>query len=107
MREPLQGLLNNLFKDDRVLCDRGQYLFSTNPALQRTDANESQFELCSDRLQRLYPTYSVTEQGVFQPRPEAMMISFPEIKRLLLSKDPADYDRLQELTVGKCSLLDG
>lgn len=57
--------LYDLFKDDRVLCDAEMNLFSLNPALQRYKEDSSPFELCSDRMERLYPTYSLSDEGVF------------------------------------------
>jgi len=55
----------DLFKDDLVLCDAEMNRFSLRPDLQRTELNQSPFELCSDRMVRLYPTYSLSDEGVF------------------------------------------
>jgi len=64
------GDVYDLFKDDLVLSDAEMNLFSLRPDLQRTASNESPFELCSDRMQRLYPTYSLSDEGVFQVGPK-------------------------------------
>ena len=98
--------LSDLFKDDRILCDSEMNLYSLNPDLQRTASNESPFELCSDRMQRLYPTYALHEDGVFLVGPETQTISFSELRSLLLSKDRDGYDRLIDLT-SQCKFLDG
>lgn len=55
----------DLFKDDLVLCDAEMNRFSLRPDFQRTELNQSPFELCSDRMVRLYPTYSLSDEGVF------------------------------------------
>jgi len=64
MRNSVQNIFN-LFKDDKVLADAEMNLFSLNPELQRNQANDSKFELCSDRMERLYPTYKLSDEGVF------------------------------------------
>ena len=57
--------LFNLFKDDRVFCDSEMNMYSVNESLQRNDVNLSEFELCSARMQRLYPSYDLSDEGVF------------------------------------------
>ena len=64
MRDSVQNLYN-LFKDDKVLCDAEMNLFSLNHELQCTALKETPFELCSDRMARLYPTYKLTDDGIF------------------------------------------
>ena len=65
-----KSCLYNFYKDDLVLADREMNQFSLNPALQRNDSNNSSFELFSDRMQRLYPTYTLDpESGMFMATP--------------------------------------
>ena len=47
----------NLFKDDLVLCDAEMNLYTLNPELQSTDQNPTDYELCSDRIERKFPSY--------------------------------------------------
>ena len=50
----------SLFKDDLVLCDAECNMYSVDSYLQRSAMNKSsEFELCSDRMQRLYPDYEL------------------------------------------------
>ena len=79
----------NLFKDDLILCDKECNLFSLDKSRQRGAYmnTESPFELCSDRLQRLFPDYILTTNCQFMPGPTAEKINFNTIKNLLLSRD--------------------
>ena len=99
----------NLFKDDLILCDKECNLYSLDKSRQRGAYmnTESPFELCSDRLQRLFPDYRLTTNCQFMPEPTAEKINFNTIKNLLLSRDMLEYITLHELTENdKCRFLD-
>ena len=51
----------DLFKKDMVLADPECNMFTLNTSRQRKSMNEDAnvFELCSQRMQRLYPTYNL------------------------------------------------
>ena len=98
-----------MFKEDRVLADRPFNLVSLEFTKQRNERTnpESDFELCSDRMQRLYPDYTFDNQG-FLPKPGAETVNFANLKALLLSKDMQQYALLNQMTLGgKCLMLDG
>ena len=85
----------NLFKDDRVLCDAEMNMFTLKASNQKSQANpNSDFELCSDRLARKFPTYELDEICRFKPGPDAERINFNDFKELLLSKDMSQYEVL-------------
>ena len=56
------------------------------------------FELCSDRIERLFPTYVVDEEGHFSAGPETPTLNFDQLKALLLadSSDQNNLDSYQE-----------
>ena len=68
----------------------------------------SEFELCSDRMERLYPEYELDEENHFVPGPDANVIDLNFLKTLLLSQnDDENYRKLKKLTENdKCSFLD-
>ena len=100
--------LFNLFKDDRVLCDTEMNLYSLDGSKQRSQSNpDSEFELCSDRFLRLFPTYELDEKCIFRPGPWTETIKFSTLKEIMLSKEDDAYGKLREMTKdGKCTFLD-
>lgn len=40
-----------------MLCDTEMNLYSLNPELQSTYQNPTEYELCSDRIERKFPSY--------------------------------------------------
>jgi len=98
-----------MFKENRVLADTPLNLVSLDFSKQRHEKTnpESDFELCSDRMQRLYPDYAFDERG-FLPKTSAETVNFANRKALLLSKDMQQYALLNQMTLGgKCLMLDG
>ena len=66
------------------------------------------FELCSQRMQRLYPTYKLDNDFRFYPGPKTKTLNFLKMKELLLSTDLSRYAELEQITAGgKCYFLDG
>ena len=59
----LREHLLDLFKMDLVLADSENNLYSLDPTRQRNlETNpDSEFELCSDRMLRKFPGYSLAE----------------------------------------------
>ena len=63
--------LQNIFRDDLVLGDAELNLYSLDAKNQRSwPNNPNGMELCSDRMQRLYPSYKLDERGRFLPGDE-------------------------------------
>ena len=79
--------LQDLYRNDEVLCDLEINLFTLNPEHQRTEDNGKVFEVFSDRMARLYPTYEFDPKGRARPGPDTPRTNLRELKELLLSKD--------------------
>ena len=81
--------LYNVFKSDLVLCDAECNRFSLNMELQRNEETnpDGVFEHCSDRIERLFPTYLLDDEFHFIPGPLTPTINFDNLKALLLSTD--------------------
>ena len=88
-------LITNLFKQDRILGDFEFGMVSTNPKFQMTygsgqgmeDRLAFGFELCSDRIARLYPGYQLDDYGRFLPGKDTATINFDELKKVLLTQE--------------------
>ena len=91
------------------MADAECNLFSldTFKQLDQKTNPKGQFELCSDRMQRKFPTYELDEENRFRPGPDSETANFTTLKNLLLSKDLTDISKLQEMTADdKCVFLD-
>lgn len=80
------GLLD-LYRNDEVLCDKACIRFSLDPKMQSTEANPTEFELFSDRVVRIFPTYVLDNRLRIRPGPETPRVKLQWLKELLLSKD--------------------
>ena len=72
----VRSALNDLWRNDEILCDRDLDRFSVNPAMQQTAENETGFELMSDRHVRKYPQYLLNERILPRPGPDTPVINF-------------------------------
>ena len=107
---PIKEHCHFMFQDDRVLGDPELNMFSLDQTKQRSEQSnpEGTFELCSDRLHRLFPTYLLDDVCHFMPGPDTETVNFANLKDLLLSKDMGRYALLEQMTRdGKCVFLDG
>ena len=71
-----------------------------NPTLLKKD---SPFELCSDRIARMFPEYEVDLDGRFHPGPDTNTINFNTLKELLLSdasvpENQAKHEEFKSMT---------
>ena len=66
-----------------IECNR----WSINPADQATEGNDTGYELYSDRIARLFPTYVLDERLRIRPGPETQRVNFVNLKEILLSTD--------------------
>ena len=89
------------------MCDIDCNMFTLNPERQRNaETNpDGEFELCSDRMNRLYPMYDLDNECRFQPNSKAETINFNLLKAILLSKDLSRYAE-QITSNDKCAFLD-
>ena len=76
----LVGLLD-VYRNDEVLADLEHNRFSLNPKHQSSrllasTGESTEFELYSDRIVRVYPTYILDERLRIRPGPETLTINF-------------------------------
>merc|ERR1712226_776254 len=83
----VSGSLYELWRNDEILADREAVRYSLNPTIQRTETNATEFELYSDRHNRLYSQYVLDERLRLRPGPDTPVVSFKNIKEILLSHD--------------------
>ena len=79
------------------MCDKECNMFTLNPERHRNEETnpDSEFELCSDRMNRLYPMYDLDNECRFVPNSRAETLNFDYLKALLLSKDLTKYSELE------------
>ena len=80
-------VLLELFRNDEVLANKEMDRFTANRVHQKSSENDSEYELFSDRCQRLYSHYDVDERLVFKPKPDTPTVNLKKLKEILLSKD--------------------
>jgi|LakMenEpi03Aug12_release.lakeMendotaPanAssembly.Ray.scaffolds.fasta_scaffold361108_1 hypothetical protein len=80
-------ILGELFRNDDILTDAFENHYSTQKAMQDSPLNKTGFELYSDRIARIYPTYVLNDNLKLQPGPTTETISFNTLKDILLSTD--------------------
>ena len=99
--------LQDIYKKDEVLADYEHNLWTLNPTLQSTAENPSQFELFSDRIHRLWPSYVLNSRCAVRPGKETITMNFAHLKELLLSKDPSRNAELDWVSTKHLRFLDG
>jgi len=62
------GLLD-LYKTDILLADKVFERWTTNPSYQSTSENPTEYELYSDRMYSLFPTYVLDDRLRLRPGP--------------------------------------
>ncbi len=93
--------------NDEVLTDMACARFSLNPAVQSTAENPSEFELFSDRVNRMWPSYVLDSRNRLRPGPETPTINLAWLKELLLSKDLSRNSELEWVSNNSLKYLDG
>ena len=87
--------------------DRESLRISLNVALQRTDQNQTEFELFSDKHCRVFASaYRLDDNLNFRPHSNTPVVNFKELKDILLSKDLSRDDEL-DWTENGLRFLDG
>jgi hypothetical protein len=99
-------LLMELYRNDEILADREQNRYSLNKDLQKTTENpDSPYELFSDRIKRLFPTYILDNKLRLMPGPDASVVDYEELRDLLLSKDLSRASELDWADNGEVRFL--
>ena len=66
----------DLWRNDELMCDKEGHRFSVDRKQQRTDQNESEFELYSDRYQRKFSHYTLVDRLRFNPGPDTPVVNW-------------------------------
>ena len=103
----IMACLQELYKKDEVLADYEINKWTLNPSHQSTAENPTQFEIFSDRIHRLFPTYVLNSRCCVRPGPETVTMSFTYLKELLLSKDLSRNTELEWVSTKNLRFLDG
>ena len=74
------GALYELFRNDQILGDKELTRWSVNPDIQRTVKNPTEFELYSDRHERLFSNFNLDEGLRLRPGPQTKVANFEEIR---------------------------
>ena len=84
-------------------------MFSIDPADQRTEENGSEYELYSDRITRIAPTYKIArnENLKLYPGPDTPTVNLKQLMELLLSKDLSRNSELDFVSENNFRFLDG
>ena len=90
-----------------MLADTESHRVTANPIHQRTEQNETEFELFSDRIERLYSSYDLTDRLTFRPKPGTPTVNLKQLKEILLSKDLERDQELEWIQSGVFRFLDG
>lgn len=104
-----------LFTLDLVLGNKELTMFSIDPADQRTDDNETEFELYSDRIMRTAPTYHIVIEEAqrvglkwkLTPGPNTPTVNLKQMFDILLSKDLSRNAELDWIKNEGYRFLDG
>ena len=99
--------LQEIFRNDECLADPENNRFSINPAMQSTAENPTPFDLYSDRIARIFPTYVLDEGLRIRPGPETPRVNLVNLKELLLSTDLARNAELEWASPKNLRFLDG
>ena len=95
------NILQELFRNDDILADAEVTAFSARPEMQDSPTNPTGFDLFSDRVKRMFPSYVLGDNLRLVPGPDTPVVNFAALKEVLLSKDP---QRNQELEWSKKEL---
>ena len=97
----------DLFRNDELLLDRELHRVSANPANQRTEQKVTEFEVFSDRYQRMFSQYKIGDRLRLLPGEKTPVVNFKQLKDILLSKDLSRASELDWIDAGELRFLDG
>lgn len=93
--------------NDEILADMACARWTLNPALQSTAEKPTEFELFSDRINRMWPSYVLDARNRLRPGPETPTINLAWLKELLLSKELSRNSELEWVSNKSLKYLDG
>ena len=80
-------VLGELYRNDEILTDAFENRYSAEKEMQDNPQNKTGFELYSDRITRIYPSYVLDGTLKLQPGPTTETMNFNKLKDILLSTD--------------------
>ena len=80
-------VLGELYRNDEILTDAFENRYSAQKEMQDNPQNKTGFELYSDRITRIYPSYVLDGTLKLQPGPTTETMNFNTLKDILLSTD--------------------
>ena len=80
-----QNALLELYREDQILADDQMDRFSVMQSVQNTDRSSSDFDLCSDRFVREFPSYEFDRTCRVFPSSKTPTSNFNSLKDYLLS----------------------
>ena len=80
-------VLGELYRNDEILTDAFENRYSAQKEMQDNLQNKTGFELYSDRITRIYPSYVLDGTLKLQPGPTTETMNFNTLKDILLSTD--------------------
>ena len=87
--------LMDIYRNDEILADAELNHYSINRHMQDTHDNPTGFELYSDRIKRMFPSYILDNTLRLMPGPTTPVMNFEILKSILLS---TDLERNEELS---------
>ena len=79
--------LQDLYRNDEVLADLALERYTTRVEHQNREGHETEYELYSDRVVRVFPGYVLDRRLRYRPGPETPRVDFNWLRELLLSND--------------------
>lgn len=89
------------------MADYKHNLYSLDKRHQSTPENPTQFELYSDRISRVFPTYQLDKRCRIRPGPETQVCNFAQLKELFLSTQLERNAELDWVSPQHLRFLDG
>ena len=86
-----------MYKDDAILADKEMNRYSLDIKNQDSALRQTQFTLCSDRMEQMFPGYQLDKKCRVIPGKSTPTINFSELKQLLLSKDKSNAQGFRAL----------
>ena len=83
----LSHVLQDLYRDDSILADKEMNKYSLDVKHQSSIIHQTQFTLCSDRMEQNFQGYELDKICRVVPSQRAPKTNFKELKQLLLSND--------------------
>jgi hypothetical protein len=100
--------LYDLYRNDECLSDIQTDTYTLKKELQRSASNpDSEYELFSDRITRIFPSLVLDDRLILQPGPQSQTVNYKWLKELLLSKELGRDKELEWVGKKNFRFLDG